>query len=473
MVETGEVKGLLVCILSLSTLLTGVMTFQAVLAVATDAPLDLYTETRRWYGYVTPYVGEGLNAPADAYAADEDVTLYALLNWDGHPLQGHVLVFEVRDPRGDLVLNETATTNETGVATVSFGISAVCPEPFGKWWCLAEAEVEEAWINDTLMFDVGWIVELLNVVPYGYRGGRWQPVTQFRKGEHVGFMVTLRNIALTPRNVTIYISVYDVCDFPVGSTFLETVMPAGEWCAPMEAEILITCLEIPRWALTGSATGHVSAYTALPSECGVPYCPEIVVTFDIVTAHEVTVTEITPSATEAYPTWVRPLEINVTVKNTGDFTETFTVTAYYGDATDTAPIGAQNVGDLAPGAGTTITFTWNLTGAPPCRYRFIKNSSDPQWPGYYIPYNLSVNVSSSVLGQDDWYDGAVTVRLPGDASGDGWATGTDLAILGRAWYKFYPDPRYDWRADWSGDGQCTGGDLGILARNWYQSAQPA
>ena len=58
------------------------------------------------------------------------------------------------------------------------------------------------------------------------------------------------------------------------------------------------------------------------------------------------------------------VDIVVTVRNNGDFTETFYVTCYY----DSVEIGTKTVVDLAPGATTTVTFTWDTTGVPLNRY---------------------------------------------------------------------------------------------------------
>jgi len=154
------------------------------------------------------------------------------------------------------------------------------------------------------------------------------------------------------------------------------------------------------------------------------------------------------------------INISTFIENGGNENETFTATAYY----DNNTIEAKNV-ELAPAANATLTFTWNLTGVAPCRYNYTGE--------YYLPYAITVNVSSPTLGETTRDAGAMTVRLPGDAGGDGRATGSDLAILGRAWYGIYPAAGYDWRADWSGDGRVTGSDLAILGRNWYKQAPAA
>jgi len=182
-------------------------------------------------------------------------------------------------------------------------------------------------------------------------------------------------------------------------------------------------------------------------------------------------TSITLSATEAYPTWIKPIDIIIIVKNEGEFNKTFRVKVYYEDQSSTTLIGGQGVTSLTGNESRILAFKWNLTGIEPCPFNYSS--------GRYLPYTIIVNISSPTLGEATWYAGNVTVRLPGDAKGpgtdkpDGWATGTDLAVLGRAWYKSYPEPGYDWRADFNGDGRCTGNDAGILGIYWGKKAQPA
>jgi len=188
--------------------------------------------------------------------------------------------------------------------------------------------------------------------------------------------------------------------------------------------------------------------------------------------HDVAVADVKPvlpyGALEVYPGWL--VNVSVAVRNEGDSPETFNVTVYYDPRfylDEDNVIGTQNVVDLPPGENRTLTFTWKapgIIGRPP-----IMGSGDPP----AMPANYTISAEASVVpgevdtGDNAYTDGNVTVRICGDASGDGRVSGTDLAILGRAWYGVYPDHRYDWRADWSGDGKLTGSDLAIMGRWWY------
>jgi multiple sugar transport system substrate-binding protein len=71
---------------------------------------------------------------------------------------------------------------------------------------------------------------------------------------------------------------------------------------------------------------------------------------------DIAVTNVEPYKTvvgQGYST-----DIDVTVENEGDFTETFDVTAYY----DGNAIGTQTVNNLPSGNSVTLTFTWDTTG---------------------------------------------------------------------------------------------------------------
>jgi hypothetical protein len=73
--------------------------------------------------------------------------------------------------------------------------------------------------------------------------------------------------------------------------------------------------------------------------------------------HDVSVTEISANSTVFIG---EPVTITVTVKNLGNFDETFDVTVTYGP--DKILIDTQQVVSLAPDNSETLTFTWDTTG---------------------------------------------------------------------------------------------------------------
>jgi hypothetical protein len=77
---------------------------------------------------------------------------------------------------------------------------------------------------------------------------------------------------------------------------------------------------------------------------------------------DVTVTNVVPATNWIYQGWLD--DINVTVKNLGNVSETFTASAYYNNSL----IGTVPIVNLAPNDETTATITWNTTGVAEGNY---------------------------------------------------------------------------------------------------------
>jgi hypothetical protein len=87
--------------------------------------------------------------------------------------------------------------------------------------------------------------------------------------------------------------------------------------------------------------------------------------------HDVAVISVTPLFTSVFQGWPDP--ITVDVQNQGDFSETFTVSVYYGtNPVTTSPI---TVTGLAPGATQTLKFCWVTTKVPLNTYTITANAS--------------------------------------------------------------------------------------------------
>jgi len=151
--------------------------------------------------------------------------------------------------------------------------------------------------------------------------------------------------------------------------------------------------------------------------------------------------------TGVYAGW--KLNVTVTVKNEGDYTESFSVTAYNG----TGIIGTQSVADLAPGANTTLLYPWDTTGVV---------------HGNYTIKAVAVLPEDAEPADNTMIDGVVKVKFPGDADGSGFVDVSDFAILAASWFKGYPDPDYDVRADFNGSGFVDVSDFAVLATHWFQ-----
>jgi len=116
------------------------------------------------------------------------------------------------------------------------------------------------------------------------------------------------------------------------------------------------------------------------------------------------------------------MNINITVENQGDFTETFNVTLY----ANTTAIETKQV-TLISGTLTTLTFTWNTTGFAKGKYTI--------W-AYAWPVPGETETTNNTLT-----DGCVYVAMIGDLTGgtpnpydfisDGKVNIRDISIIAR------------------------------------------
>jgi len=78
--------------------------------------------------------------------------------------------------------------------------------------------------------------------------------------------------------------------------------------------------------------------------------------------HDIAVVSVTPSRTDVYVGNV--VNITAIVKNEGSETEAFNVTSY----SNVTALERREVKDLAAGAETSLSFSWNTTGVTPANY---------------------------------------------------------------------------------------------------------
>jgi len=127
------------------------------------------------------------------------------------------------------------------------------------------------------------------------------------------------------------------------------------------------------------------------------------------TTHDIAVLNVTPSKTivgEGYS-----ININVTVENQGDNTETFNITLY----ANTTIINTFTNLTLPNGNSTTITFTWNTTGFAKGNYT-IKAVADT------VPSETDTTDNTLING---W----VFVSIPGDVNADQTVNILDCIML--------------------------------------------
>lgn len=219
--------------------------------------LDVYTQKE-------PYSGKGYNQTSDAFSPQEIVILYGLVTFNDAPVPDKLVSFNIYDPNGALVASRSNVTNENGIAVVDFRIESNAT--FGTYLVVGTVEVAGNIATDYLRFEIGWIINILGIETVDVMD---IPKNEFEKTGTVYLNIYLRNIAFTPRNVTLTVVMYDEKDTPIGVTSFVTRVDPG-WVELKKA----LALNIPDWSLVGVASIYANAYTSYPWENGVPYCPE-------------------------------------------------------------------------------------------------------------------------------------------------------------------------------------------------------
>jgi len=279
-----------------------------VLGWALDCWTDPYRKLNYGNHYYTPFTGELQSYPgsngvfdivndfpgtgdwisidpeeiiytADAYEPQEFVKLYAKLTYNDWPEQNKIIMFEIYGPCNiyqNISIIRTAITDEFGVATINFTIPHPCEHLediiFGKWVCYQAAQVKDPWnpdrfkkVVDVLLWDVGWKVELLAAF---VAEPTWPCTT-------ANITIWYKNIAQVPMWVVFTFTIFDTLLDPLGEFVTGVWVPPGIYCHPYY-DMLTVRIHIPKWAHVGPcAHVCVNAFTALPMQCGLPYCPEV------------------------------------------------------------------------------------------------------------------------------------------------------------------------------------------------------
>lgn len=165
--------------------------------------------------------------------------------------------------------------------------------------------------------------------------------------------------------------------------------------------------------------------------------------------HDVAVTDIALSKTMVYQGF--SADINVTVANQGDYTETFNVAAY----ANATIIGSENV-TLPANNSMTVTFTWNTTGFAVGNYTIEVETL--LTPG-------EINVASNVL-----VDGTLRINLMGDVNGDGKVDMSDIMTIVNAFGSYPGHPRWNPDCDLNHDGRIDLADVVLALMNFGKTS---
>jgi len=256
-----------------------------------EGKLDIFTQ------YVAPYGGQGPNNPSDAFAPQGQVKLYGSVTYRGEPVQGKPVTYQIAGPP-DFASSAVNFTDEDGLSLIEFTIPWEGVD-FGLWDVSASVDIAGNVVSDTLMFRVGWLIEVRDVTINGTDigtkevGGKVYP--QLYKGSTYELSASLKVITMQdptaclqlqgiapPKMVIVYTGV-DELRQPIFTKYIE--LPIGPMSTTdptpeqMKAFVLNAdgrtksngkmSIYIPKTAFTGVAAIRANVLTAYPS--GVAY----------------------------------------------------------------------------------------------------------------------------------------------------------------------------------------------------------
>ena len=340
------------------------VTVETSLSIEDGGEIDLFTQKEL-------YNGEGLNQSSDAFSLDEEVKVFALVTYYDWPEEGIFVAFQIFGPKnsvGNITFARAAITNETGVALISFRLPNFNETAFGEWTIIGNARVAGQTVQDTLSFKVGWGVEIISMKTVN---GQDEYQGSFPRGSQLGVELTLRNIALSSKNATLTINLYDSMSVVFDAIeIIDLTIPSNTITVYRYYPMYI-----PESAHLGEATIYANAYTAPVSLGGIPYCPEAVVPFTITNfTHDVAVLDVKPQRSSVYVG--ENLTISVIVKNLGYFEESFNVTLFYYADSNPQTIDISLVENLEAKMNRTLLYRWNTKNVSAGNYTLCAYASE-------------------------------------------------------------------------------------------------
>lgn len=211
----------------------------------------------------------------------------------------------------------------------------------------------------------------------------------------------------------------------------------------------------PTWTFTPTTNGTYHVYLGVTdSVSGTAQSNATPVTV-VSGVHDISLTGITNSKSGClpFPTIGQndTCQINVTVSNLGDYSESFNVTVYV-NSTEIQRIAVIN---LAPLTARVLTVNWSTIGFAKGNYT-ISALAEP-----VIGETNTTN--NSVIGE------TVVVVMQGDINGDGIVDIFDIVRVALSFGMTYPNPSWDPNADINNDGIIDIFDLVVVALHFGET----
>jgi hypothetical protein len=100
-------------------------------------------------GLIKEYTDRG----GGSYRLGETVVLSANVTFAGYPVANKLVAFQVLNPANATIVIDVATTNTSGIATISFGLPDIYSN-VGPWTAFANVELDQVTYSDVINFQV-------------------------------------------------------------------------------------------------------------------------------------------------------------------------------------------------------------------------------------------------------------------------------------------------------------------------------
>ena len=362
------------------------VTAEASLSIEDGGRIDIFTQKEI-------YNGEGLDVSSDAFSPDEEVEISALVTYCGWAEEGLLVAFQMIGPKNsveNITFARAAFTNETGIAMISFRLPHSYETTLGKWMIIGNARVADQTVQDTLSFKVGWIVEITSIRTMNER---YEYQERFHRNSHLGVEITLQNIAMSNKIVTLTVNLFDSMNIVFDSAeVIDLTISSNSTLAYQYYP-----LYIPEGAHLGEAIVYADAYTAPVSLGGVPHCPEAQTSFTITDImHDIAVIDVTPHTASVYVG--EGVNVSVIIKNLGYFEESFNVTLFFYAHAIPRLVATSFIESLEPNADRTLEFKWDTQKVSPGNYTLFAYASEVVGEEN-LENNLFVDGSVEIMGR--------------------------------------------------------------------------
>jgi len=363
-----------------------------------------------------------------SYDINETLEVYGNLTYNESPLQDGSVALEVVNPNHDPVVTRTLQTNTSGTYSTTFKLPS--DAKLGTYTVYVSSSYKGETATSNTTFKLFQIVQTTVEI----EGQNYTITTESN--------ATITNATATKN------ALYFISSGTTGQTaYVNTTFPVD--LNQTKIKVFIDEVEItaPPFPITTTNGTHYFIYfefTLSTHKITIQYSP----------ISDIAITHVTPCKTvvgEGYT-----LNINITIKNQGDYTETFNVSVFYDDTVITLPDGKNHTTTTLPsGDSTTLTLTWNTAGVAKGNYTITAEATQ-------LP-------DETDLDDNTLTDGWVFVTIPGDVNGDKIVNIKDAVLLGVAFGSKQGEPTYNPNADINSDGYINIKDAVIQGANFGKS----